>query len=130
MSRKKNRSGLGPPRINPTLSLDSGPTASHREKLGRGPLRGARRTTPRMQATLELTTGEDAGATFDIQTRDSADGGLAFMLKRPLDVGQAVRIINAVGDARDSDAEAYDARVVRSRPISNGRYEVAAQLAG
>ena len=125
MSRNRKRTGLGPPRVQPAVTLESPASQIHREHLGRGPLRGARRTTPRTSATLELTGGALDGRQFPVTLRESAEGGLAFMLKESLPVAQACRIITNPGEPT---SQTRQAEVVRARPISNGRYEVAVRL--
>lgn len=131
MSRRRKRTGIGPPKINPAVTIDREGFQPHREHLGRGPMRGARRTTPRTKAVLQLITGEKAGTTFDILTRDSAEGGVAFMLKEPIPVGQAVRLLmNAETAEQDEidDEAGIAAEITRSRAISNGRFEMAAKF--
>ena len=129
MSRRRKRTGIGPPKINPAVTIDRDGFNPNREHLGRGPMRGARRTGPRQRAVLELAGGERDGTQFDILTRDSAEGGYAFMLKEPLPIGQVCRLLldahseNTLGDGRVVDAE-----IVRSRAISNGRFEMAVKL--
>lgn len=86
-----------------------------------------RRTSPRgpvqTRARLVLldALGSD-GATHDIMTRESSLDETTFLLKQSLPVGQACRI---EFDANGHPARSFLAEVVRSRPISAGRYEMA-----
>jgi hypothetical protein len=122
MSRKRKRTGLGPPPVKPAVTLQAVTPAAQQEHLGRGPLRGARRVSPRPAAVLEVLGGGGDGQQFNVITRDSAEGGVAFMLKRELPIGQACTLTPANATAR---VAAKSVEVTRCRPISQGRYECA-----
>ena len=76
------------------------------------------------KAMLVVLDGPGAGASHEIVTRDQCLGGVSFLLRDPLAVGQNCRIeIPGSGGTVRQLAE-----VIRSRPLSNGRHEMAVQL--
>lgn len=78
------------------------------------------------KATLTLLDGPQTGSTFEVITRDLSLSGIAFLLREPLSVGQNCRI-----DLQTpSGITSHLCEVVRSRPVSNGRYEMGVQLRG
>jgi hypothetical protein len=82
------------------------------------------RRSVQARATLLVLDGPGAGARHDIVTRDQCLGGVSFLLRDPLAVGQNCRIeiLGPGGIVRQL------AEVIRSRPLSNGRHEMAVQF--
>ena len=87
----------------------------------RNTLRGPAQT----KAKLTVIDGEHAGVSHDILTRDASLSGITFLLRESLRVGQQCEIqLESNGHA----GKKFLAEVVRSRPISAGRYEMAVQF--
>lgn len=77
------------------------------------------------KAVLTVLDGSHADTTHEVLTRDLSLSGIAFLLREPLSVGQACRIeIQHPGGS----TVAHLCEVVRSRPLSNGRFEMAVQF--
>ena len=86
--------------------------------------RHVNRRSVQARATLLVLDGPGAGASHEIVTRDQCLGGVSFLLRDPLAVGQNCRLeILAPGGIVRQIAE-----VIRSRPLSNGRHEMAVQF--
>ena len=71
---------------------------------------------------LVVLDGPNAGASHEILAREGAMGGMSFLLRECLTVGQQCRLEFGPG------TPAATAEIVRSRPISAGRYEMALQI--
>jgi hypothetical protein len=103
------------PAAAPTPATPGGQVTDGRErrKNPRQPLFG--------KATLTMLDGHNSGAIFDVQTRDLSLSGLCFLLREQLTVGQTCRV-DIPGEGT------HLCEVVRSRPLSNGRYEMGVQF--
>lgn len=77
------------------------------------------------RATLTVLDGPSADSVHDVLTRDMSFSGVSFQLKLPLSVGQRCRL-EAPGHGGGAAMQVCE--VVRSRPLSNGKFEMAVQF--
>ena len=108
------------PSVQPTVSLAPSGAFTDRER------RRDNRKPLQAKAILTVLDGPNANSTHEILTRDQSLSGVSFLLKESLSVGQTCRveILNGAG----APAGAHLCEVVRSRALSNGRYEMAVQF--
>lgn len=81
------------------------------------------RRTLNSRALLTVLDGPQQGSSFEVLTRDMSCSGVSFHLREPLAVGLTCRLELA----HPAGSSSYLCEVVRSRPISNGRHEMALQ---
>jgi len=76
-------------------------------------------------ARLTILDGTGAGGTHPIMTRDLSFSGVSFLLRELLSVGQNCRL---EVDAPTGRKQVYACEVIRSRALSNGKFEMAVQF--
>jgi hypothetical protein len=78
------------------------------------------------EASLKVLDGEYGGAEYAIQTRDTSMTGVTFLLKQSLSVGQFCELSIPMSGRRVR----RKVEVIRSRQLSNGRFEMSVDFRG
>lgn len=73
-----------------------------------------------VKAVLTILDGPTAGNTHEVLTRDLSHNGVSFLLKDGLAVGSTLKVV-----MQNGKTTSYVAEVIRSRPLSNGKHEMA-----
>ena len=102
----------------PPVILQS-PVIPDRRRDSRKPLQS--------RAVLTVLDGPRANATHEVLTRDMSFSGVSFQLREELAVGQTCRL-DVSGPGNGTVGKVCE--VVRSRPLSNGKWEMAVQFRG
>ncbi|HRK32071.1 MAG TPA: hypothetical protein PLD59_13455 [Tepidisphaeraceae bacterium] len=73
-----------------------------------------------VKASIMLLDGPSAGSSHDVLTRESAHNGVSFLLREGLTVGSTLKMV-----MQNGKTTTYVAEVIRARPLSNGKHEMA-----
>src|SRR4051794_3241631 len=103
----------------PPVVLQS-PVVPDRRRDSRKPLQSRA-----MLTVLDGLDGLTVKGVHDVLTRDMSFSGVSFQLREALSVGQICRL-DVPGPG--SSTTRHVCEVVRSRPLSNGKYEMAVQF--
>jgi hypothetical protein len=106
-----------PAPVAPTPIASSNLADRDRRRENRRPIQG--------KAVLTVLDGPSANSTHDIMTRDLSFSGISFLLRESLAVGQRCKL-DFSGNGNNRDIQMCE--VIRSRPLSNGKFEMAVQF--
>jgi len=76
-------------------------------------------------AVLTVLDGPNSGSRHDILTRDLSMSGVSFLLRESLSIGQTCRIEMS---ANGAGGQSHQCEVIRSRALSNGKFEMAVKF--
>src|SRR5947209_6178097 len=107
--QRRSKNPLAPRLAGAVPLAPTSPANADRRRTNRDPLMS--------KATLVVLDGPSPNARHDILTRDLSLSGVSFLLRESLAVGWRCKLL--VG------AQTHLCEVVRSRPLSNGKHEMA-----